>query len=228
MIVVFDVDGTLCQTSHVDDTCWSQMVRDVLGIDSISTDWSTYPHSTDEAIASALIREHLGEEPSRDRLDSMRDHFVQLLEKTSQDQPDLFYPTPGASDFLEALRAKGCHIAIATGGWTPGAQFKLKQAGLWNDAIPAAYACDAHPREEIINRAITRASSSVGCEVSSLGKVVYIGDGLWDLRATKKLGIGFIGIATDDRAQQLRGEGATHVFSSFEDVPALLEALDQI
>ena len=78
MMVVFDIDGTLCRTSQVDDDCWSRMACEVLGLESISTDWSDYPHSTDGAIAEALVREHLGHDPDPTIIAGMQDRFVEL------------------------------------------------------------------------------------------------------------------------------------------------------
>ena len=228
MIVIFDIDGTLCQTSQVDDECWSEMVREVLGVDSISTDWGDYPHSTDEAIACALIQEHKGVEPGRDLLDRMRDRFVALLEATYDENPELFFQTPGAGELLSSLEEAGVHIAIATGGWRPSALFKLQKAGLGAHNPPAAFACDAHPREEIISTALQRAAAAAGCDQEKLGRVVYVGDGLWDLRAARSMGIGFVGLAKGDRARQLREGGAVVVLPDFSDILSFMAALDRV
>lgn len=227
MIVVFDIDGTLCQTSQVDDACWCAMVRDVLGVDSITTDWTAYPHSTDEAIASALIREHLDLEPSRDLLDRMRDRFVELLKEAYAEDPGLFRGTPGAENLLRYLRENNMHVAIATGGWAPSARFKLQKAGLWQEDLSAAFACDAHPREEILSIAIARAAEAAGCDRAALGKVVYVGDGLWDLRAARTMEIGFLGIALGQREEALRAEGASEVMQDFSDIPTFMAALER-
>lgn len=226
MIVVFDIDGTLCRTSHVDDTCWCEMAQEVLGVDSMTTDWGAYPHSTDEAIASALIREHLKVEPSRELLDRMRDRFVELLGEAHAGDPDLFRETPGAANILRHLRDRGIHVAIATGGWTPGARFKLQQAGLECDAIPAAFSCDAHPREEIISIAIDRAATVLNVDRAALGRAIYVGDGVWDLIAARSLGIGFLGIASGERSERLREGGAAEVMQDFSDIEAVMRALE--
>ena len=39
----------------------------------------------------------------------------------------------------------------------------------------------------------------------------YVGDGIWDLRAARELGYGFIGLAQDGRADALLAAGANHL-----------------
>ena len=55
--------------------------------------------------------------------------------------------------------------------------------------------------------------------------MVYVGDGLWDLRAATAMGITFIGLAEGVRATQLRSEGAPVVFPDFSDVESFMSAL---
>ncbi|MEC7352706.1 MAG: hypothetical protein VYD99_06215, partial [Planctomycetota bacterium] len=55
LLTVFDIDGTLCRTSGIDDSCWIRTARELFGVEKLSTDWSDYPHSTDESIAATLL-----------------------------------------------------------------------------------------------------------------------------------------------------------------------------
>jgi phosphoglycolate phosphatase-like HAD superfamily hydrolase len=66
-------------------------------------------------------------------------------------------------------------------------------------------ASDHYSRADIIAGAVAAAGGTIRT-------ALYVGDGLWDYRACKKLGIPFIGIG--HRAELLRGEGATHLLSS--------------
>jgi phosphoglycolate phosphatase-like HAD superfamily hydrolase len=225
MLTVFDIDGTLCRTSGLDDACWRQAALEVLEIDEMSTDWSDYPHSTDESIATALIREHHGVDPDRALLDRLRDHFVSLLEQCHIDDPSCVQATPGAVELLAALSQSDHPVAIATGGWTPSARFKLSRSGIRWENLPAAYACDAHPREEIISRAIERAAEAYHCTTSEFKRIVYVGDGVWDIRAADKLGISFLGIASGHRASQLHDAGAQVVFEDFADTHQVISTV---
>jgi phosphoglycolate phosphatase-like HAD superfamily hydrolase len=51
--------------------------------------------------------------------------------------------------------------------------------------------------------------------VSKFDSIVYVGDGPWDITAVKKLGWGFIGIASGYSAAQLMAWGAKSVVKDY-------------
>ena len=222
-IVIFDVDGTLSRTSEVDDDCWMAAARSILGVESMSTDWSTYTHSTDEAIATDLIRDRtdLPREPAT--VHAVRDDFAARITDALARDPDLFHPIPGAVEIFGILESAGWTPAIATGGWRRTAEMKLRAAGVPFDGVPAAHADDAHPREEIVRISATRA---VPPGLEHFQRAAYVGDGIWDVRAAATLGIGFIGIGEGEAAGRLRGAGAETVFPGFEDPQRFLAAVE--
>ncbi len=222
-LAVFDIDGTLTRTNHADESCYEAAIREVWGIEGISTDWGAYEHSTDNAIAAEIHRTHRGREPSAEELAAVRSRFVELIRNLAAREPQHFEPVPGAAAALAALPARGWSVAIATGGWTPTARFKLAVARIPHDDVPAAFACDARPRETIIRRAVERAEERAGHGFSS---IVYVGDGLWDLRASRRLGIGFVGVASGERAESMRREGARAVVGDYRDLPAFVARLE--
>lgn len=220
-LAIFDVDGTLLRTSGVDDECYIQAMDEVFGIRGMSTDWGSYSHSTDGAILADLIRQRLGREPTASDAATHRSRFVELLQAVAAKSPERFAQTPGASAAMQSLRERGWTTAIATGGWRASALLKLERGGLDVTGTAAAFADDALPREAIILHAAARAT--VGPEP----RVVYIGDGLWDLRAANRLAIGFVGIASGERAEALRAAGAVDVLADFSNGEAFLRALEQ-
>lgn len=223
-IAVFDVDGTLTLTSAVDDACYIRSVREEWGVPSMSTDWSAYEHSTDNAIAAELFRRHRGREASVHELAALRDRFAGLVRAEADRDPSLFRPVPGVESILLGLPRHGWSVAIATGGWTPSARCKLDRAGVpWRE-LPAAFACDARPREAIIRIAAQRAAERAG--VAGFERIVYVGDGVWDVRACRTAGFPFVGVATGERAERLRREGAGAVLPDYADAAAFLAALD--
>jgi phosphoglycolate phosphatase-like HAD superfamily hydrolase len=58
--------------------------------------------------------------------------------------------------------------------------------------------------------------------------VVYIGDGVWEVRAAKALGLGFLGVAVGDRAGRLAEEGASCVVPDFGDPVRVVECLERL
>jgi len=134
---------------------------------------------------------------------------------------------PGASALLKLLVAHPrWRIAIATGGWSVSASFKLASAGLPVDAFPWASANDAYDRAEILRTAIQRARQHYGHD--AFEKVVYIGDGVWDVRAAKALRIGFLGLAASNKAGRLVEEGASCVLPNFSNLVRVSECLEKV
>src|SRR5438067_2085791 len=62
----------------------------------------------------------------------------------------------------------------------------------------------------------------------SFACTVYVGDGVWDARACRSVGIPFIGIGTGSRATRLSAEGAVCVFADFSDTELFLSSVYEI
>ena len=58
--------------------------------------------------------------------------------------------------------------------------------------------------------------------------MVYIGDGLWDIRASRSLGIPFIGVGRGEREKMLRAAGAKIVVPDFQDIAGFLNKLEEV
>jgi phosphoglycolate phosphatase-like HAD superfamily hydrolase len=223
-LAIFDLDGTLALTSEVDDSCWVEAAQEILGLESIETDWSHYGHSTDEAIAMELISSRTDLPSTEETVHLVRDAFVRRVEAAMERDPRLFRPVPGARTVFAQLADAGWNSAIATGGWRATARLKLKAAGVPDVEVPAAHADDAHPREDIIRMAIKRARAASDREID---RVVYVGDGRWDVIATDRMGIGFVGLACGDRADMLHAAGAVDVRPDYLDFSAFLSAVNR-
>jgi hypothetical protein len=60
---IFDIDGTLTESVAVDEVCFVQAFRDMLGIERINTNWLDYHFQTDSGLALEICRNHLGRDP---------------------------------------------------------------------------------------------------------------------------------------------------------------------
>lgn len=220
-LVIFDIDGTLTRTAEVDEVCYVRAFEEELGWTGISTDWAGYPSCTDEAIALEIFARHGGRPPRDGEIDRVRRRFLSLLEAALAE--DTFTEIPGAGEALRRLRSDPCfRVALATGAWESSARLKLRTAGLEVDGIPFASSDDHPHREEIVRRAIARAEAGNG----PFESIVSVGDGVWDVRTARALGIGFVGIGSGERAERLRREGAERVFEDFRDWEAFVEGLE--
>lgn len=216
MLIIFDIDGTLCNTHDVDAQCFAQAVEAVSGHSLATVEWSRYPEATGSAIVSAFLFD-LGDPTPGKTEQHILSEFVSRLETEAQSCPELFRPMDGAFEIFREIRVHASHkVAIATGCWAQSAQFKLRQAGFDVSEVPFASSSDTPLRKDIIALAAKRAGTSVK-------EAVYVGDGPWDFKATRELGMRFIGIGR--RHQTLRDLGAEFVFPSFQEKAAFFHAL---
>ncbi len=219
-LIIFDIDGTLTQTMSIDEKCFVRALSEVCGIREVDTDWSNYKHTTDSGIVQEIYEMRLGRSPSPAEISKIRQHLVELLARASSEAP--FEAVAGAPQLLAQLTGSAEYrVALATGGWRDSARLKMASAGLCYDDFPAASGDDAMDRESIMRISMHRAVERYG----TMESVVYVGDGVWDARACRNVGVPFIGIATDGRAARLTAEGAVRVFPDFNDADLFLNCL---
>lgn len=224
-LVVFDIDGTLIRSVELDDTCFVRAFADVLGIEGLAADWTRYEHPTDSGLAREIIRRHCAREPSDEEIDLVRERYCQLLRRAGSRSPGAIRAVEGADRLLDLLRRDAeWRAAIASGSWRVTARIKLQAARLAVDGLPAAFADDSPDRCQIIRAAVARASQQYA--TPGFGKLVYVGDGAWDVDAARRLGIAFVGMAGRRGAEPLVAAGAATVLGDFLRTDAVLAALD--
>ena len=219
-LVVFDVDGTLCDTSSVDEECFLSACADWLGEDVRQLDWTVAPQITDQGILEWLWLELLERPPSPTEVLAVKKRFVLRLKDTCARFPGRFRAMPGAADLFRSPQLESWELVAATGGWKEAALVKLKAAGL-PTAILTASSNDTADRAQVFRLA----ASTVSVSKSFHGRVVLVGDGVWDARVACELGWTFVGVGTGDKAHRLRAAGAREVVQNFTDLGAFCRAL---
>jgi phosphoglycolate phosphatase-like HAD superfamily hydrolase len=223
-LVMFDIDGTLTDTMKVDALCFVRAFAEVCGFRDIDTDWSRYRHATDAGIFYEIFEARIGRLPTAKEISRFHQHFMSLLVEASKERP--FAAVPGATQLLSLLADWGVYkVSLATGCWSDSARLKMTSAGMCYDAYPSASCDDAPERDSIIKLSMQKAVRRFGGPFVS---AVYVGDGVWDARACRKVGIPFIGIGTGGRAEKLAAEGAVVVLRDFSDSDLFLDSLDGI
>lgn len=190
MLVLLDIDGTLCDTFQIDGDCYIEALRQCFGFTDISTDWGSYPHTTDSGILQQVFDSKLGREPTADETKLMVECFHDLLQAEFQSIPGSCQPIKGGPEFVAGLRSHDVPFAIATGGWHRTAMLKLRAAGYGDLEVPIATADIALSRLDICRWAVDSANELYQ---QALEPIVYVGDGAWDQQASLKLGYNFIG-----------------------------------
>jgi len=223
-LAIFDIDGTLTNTNTVDEECFVSALDEAHSISEIPTDWGQYPNTTDSGITDHIFQEKFGRRPEDAELAKFKGCFVSALTEQYQFNASAFAEIPGASVALNRLRLEPeWAIAIATGCWRESAFLKLRAARIDISGLPASYAEDGLSREEILQAAVSRSLDHY--RLSSFGKVVSVGDGVWDVRTAGRLKFSFLGVGSGKSAARLSTAGAKHVIEDFLDYAKLLRLL---
>ena len=222
-LVMFDMDGTLTDTTALDSNCYIDAIEQALGLVKIETDWESYPHASSSCCLEEIVRRAHGRDPTAAESRAVQDRMIELMEDLHRLHRRGTREIPGAADCVRALQASGHAVAIASGDWQATAHHKLSTAQIPFEALPAAFCEASHVRTEIMRTSLARAATHHGRE--DFNRIVYIGDGAWDVRACREIGWPLIGIGSGAHGRRLRALGTSHVLPDFSDHTAFLEAL---
>jgi phosphoglycolate phosphatase-like HAD superfamily hydrolase len=194
-LVMLDIDGTLTQSYEYDREIFGLAIAEVIGCQPIDADLNNYKDKTSLGVTQEAILRATGRNSTQNEIQEVKHRVLLRLEKKFHESPNIFCEVPGAVLFLEKLRKlDGVAIAIATGCWFNEALFKLKASGLTVEGIPMATSDDDRNRKMILKIAVEKALDFNSC--SKFRKIIYLGDGPWDLQVSRSLGYAFIGIGS--------------------------------
>lgn len=225
-LALFDIDGTLTESNLLDNTCYLRAFDEEMGVRGINCNWLDYEHSTNSGIALQICREHILRHPSREEIERLKRRYFDLVQETILCDGGCIRMIPGSAPALVRLMQEPqWRVGIATGGWRESAVMKLERVGIPHERLPIATADECLSRPEIIRQAIEQSRACYEC--AEFEKVVYVGDGLWDIRAARELGLAFLGRGEGEDAQRLREEGALHIIPDYVDFAGFLKALEE-
>ncbi|WP_067502941.1 HAD family hydrolase [Actinoplanes sp. TFC3] len=210
--VLFDVDGTLVDTTYLHAVAWWEALR-----------------QSDHDVPMAEIHRGIGmgsdklvEHLLGDRRDKSKDDELSTAH-------DVLYgawwerlrPLPGAADLLRACAGRGLAVVLASSAKSEELK-QLRRVVDADDVITAATSSSdaeqSKPEPDILQAALEQ--SGVDPQHS-----VYVGDAVWDVKAAAKLNIACIGLACGGTsAAELREAGAVETYENPAD---LLAHLDQ-
>ena len=184
---IFDIDGTLVESFDFDGTSYVSAIREVLGEVCIHDDWSQYKNVTDTGILRQIMKKNKIQEEGQ--IEEIRKKFGELIEQYLENGGEC-RPKKGAIFLLNKLLSNQHYkIGIATGGWRHSAKMKLRHAGFDLRNTVLFSSDDSDERVEIMKKCL----SALG---DRFHRILYVGDAVWDIQATKKLGWHFIGVGT--------------------------------
>jgi phosphoglycolate phosphatase-like HAD superfamily hydrolase len=221
ILVVFDIDGTLTNTKSVDDECLQKTFRDLFLMNIEGFDWDKFSHATDWSVSQELYKKQFGNFPSFEDYSKIIDCFTKNLENEKCNCPEKFLAIENASNCIDFLTSKGYSVAFATGSWEQSAIVKLSSLGIQPYDFSWSNSSKFISREEIMLDAIHQEELS---SQKRFKKIVYFGDGQWDVETCEKLGIPLIGIDVQKNGM-LSDLGVEYVFNDYQEIDKIEEAI---
>lgn len=204
--VVFDVDGTLVDSTYLHVIAWSRAFADAGEQVSMAA-----IHRQIGKAADRLVHDVLGREDET-AVERHGHHFSRL-------HPEI-KAFPGAADLLRALRDKGVQVVLATSAKEEDDavnQQALDVGDVVSACITPADVAAAKPAPDLFQAAL----DAVGV---APGRAVVVGDSVWDVEAARRAGMGCLGVTCGGlAADELLAAGAIAVYDDPEDLAAHLD-----
>jgi HAD superfamily hydrolase (TIGR01509 family) len=213
--VLFDVDGTLVDTTYLHAVCWWQAFR--------QHDHDVPMARIHRAIgmgSDKILDELLSDDRDRDKDDELRTGHSALY---SQYWTAL-RPQPGAVELVRDCARKGLTVGLASSAAPP--EFAVLRRVLGIDDVVAGVtnsgdAEESKPDPDIVQAALDR--TGLNAE-----DVVFVGDAVWDVYAAGKLSIPCVGLTCGGiSAAELRDAGAVAVYADPAELRENLGALSR-
>lgn len=220
--IIFDIDGTLLDSTGVDDRYFIQAFQETFDIDLTHQKWEEITHVTDQGITEEIVLSKKGTLPSASEVDQFKSRFFHLMDRAQQDDPAQFATVAGVETYLKnLLQSNDYLVGFATGAWEESAHIKLRSLPFLQDIVLSTSSHHTS-REDITKRTIKLLEEK---STKELSEIIYFGDGLWDHKTCGNLGIHFVGIDVKNN-NKLKNNGAQHVFRDYTDLQAIQEAVD--
>lgn len=211
-LIVFDIDGTLIHSHAKEVDCFATAVEEVLGIPEIERDLRTYRHISDSGILRECVFKAFARYPTHEESQAVENRYFDLFKACLQDEP--IRPIAGATSLISMLtELPHIGLAVATGSHYSAAQFKLAQVAPALCHVPMGTSSDSESRSTIMETALQKAKAAY--QRDEFNRIVYVGDGPWDVNAVKMLQWGFIGIASNYAKSTLQEWGAKCVIDDY-------------
>ena len=200
-VALFDIDGTLVDTSGAGRRAMERAFQDVAG-SSDSLAGFRFAGMTDRAI----VRRGLAEsgsgaaDPVETTIDAVLDAYLQWLPRELENE-DGYVVHPGVAPLCERLdRMETVALGLGTGNVEAGARAKLEVGSLNSWFRFGGFGCDHEDRAELLRAGAQRGVTQLGLPASAVSgeavRVVVIGDTPKDVHAARTIGAFCVAVRT--------------------------------
>lgn len=195
MLVLFDIDGTLIDTSGAGRRSLDAAIRQVSGQASSMLAQRLCGATDRQLIGDALRSLGCYSEPAE--AETVAAYLTELKAELKRCEAN-YVVLDGVVELLSKLYASDNHLlGLATGNLEAGAQLKLEQGKLWGYFTFGGYGSDAEDRDALtaigIERGQALAEVRLGRRVPK-DQVFVIGDTERDVSAAKAAGVVSVGV----------------------------------
>jgi HAD superfamily hydrolase (TIGR01509 family) len=209
--VLFDVDGTLVDTTYLHAVAWWEALR------QFSHDVPMAEIHRGIGMGSDKLIDHL---LGTDRDKAADDDMTTAHDVLYGAWWERLRPLPGAADLLRACAGRGLAVVLASSAKANELTILRGVIGADDVITGATSSSDAEqskPAPDILEAALSRSDVDPG-------RCVFVGDAVWDVKAAAKLDIPCIGLVCGGTsAAELTEAGA---IATYEDPAALLRDLE--
>lgn len=208
--VLFDVDGTLIDTTYLHTVCWAEALRG--GGHAVAM--SEIHHAI--GMGSAELLDHL---LGADRDREADQEIVAAHLALYRQYWGRLAPLPGAAELVQACAGRGLRVVLASsasGGELAALRSALDADDALAEATSSSDAGSGKPSPDIIQAALDQSGLAAQ-------DVVFVGDAVWDGAAAARAGVPFVGVTCGGTPEpDLRDAGAVEVW---RDPAQLLDGL---
>lgn len=221
-LILFDVDGTLIESSKVHSQAFSEAFVKVYGVDTtidiIEHHGMTDPEIVFEVLGKVGLDEQTIKAGFQHCMKMLIESFNELVNR------DGVVVLDGVRELLQELERRDMSLGLVTGNLESIARGKLKRVGLNRHFRIGAFGSDQLRRAGLVKLAITRAQESFGLQFSN--NVFLFGDTPKDIRAGKEGGARTVGVTTGIYARErLEEAGADFVLEDLRDTKRVLSLI---
>jgi HAD superfamily hydrolase (TIGR01509 family) len=210
--VLFDVDGTLVDTTFLHAVCWWQALRAGGHRVAMTDIRAAVGMGSDQ-----LLPHLLGGAPPQDEATALADRHDELF-RAYWDRLD---PTNGAADLVRACAARGDRVVLASSAGSDELTALRRAIGA-DEAVAGATSKDdvstSKPAPDIVHSALRLA----GVDAAD---AVFVGDSVWDVVAAHRAGVVCVALTCGGTtADELSRAGADEVYTDPADLLAHLRS----